>query len=100
MRFQIKGLDNVKLSEHARLCIESLFIPIIYDADDDRKSISQSILRMSNLSSINCFDTHGNGQTAPVIFTAQTNITMQRVRNEDDKSIMAYQNSNQPQVFL
>ena len=99
MRFQIKGLDNVKLSEHARLCIESLFIPIIYDVDDDRKSISQTILRMSNLSSINCFDTHGNGQADPVIFTAQTNITLQRVRNEDDTTIMSYQNSNQPQVF-
>ena len=99
MRFQIKGLDNVKLSEHARLCIESLFIPIIYDLDDDRKSISQSILRMSNLSSINCFDTHGNGQADPVIFTAQTSITLQRVRNEDDNTIMSYQNSNQPQVF-
>ena len=27
MRFQIKGLDNVKLSEHARFCIESLKVP-------------------------------------------------------------------------
>jgi hypothetical protein len=99
MRFQINGLDNVKLSEHARLCIESLFIPIISDVDDDRKSISQTILRMSKLSSINCFDTHGNGQADPVIFTAQTNITLQRVRNEDDNTIMSYQNSNQPQVF-
>jgi hypothetical protein len=31
MRFQIKGLDNVKLSEYARFCIESLKIPFLYD---------------------------------------------------------------------
>ena len=74
MRFQIKGLDNVKLSNNARFCIESINIPIIYDANDDRKSVGQTIVRMSNLSSINCFDTHGNGQTDPVIFTAQTHI--------------------------
>ena len=29
MRFQIKGLDNVKLSEHARFCIESINVPIL-----------------------------------------------------------------------
>ena len=38
MRFQIKGLDNVKLSEHARFCIESINVPILYDNAHDRKS--------------------------------------------------------------
>ena len=79
MRFQIKGLDNVKLSEHARFCIESINVPILYDNIDDRKSIAQTIVRMSNLSSINCFDSHGNGQTDPVIYTGQTHAYQQRV---------------------
>jgi hypothetical protein len=79
MRFQIKGLDNVKLSEHARFCLESINVPILYDNVDDRKSLGQTIVRMSNLSSINCFDTHGNGQTDPVIFTAQTHPSQQRL---------------------
>jgi hypothetical protein len=39
MRFQIKGLDNVKLSEHARFCMESINVPILYDNNDERKSI-------------------------------------------------------------
>jgi hypothetical protein len=34
---------------------------------------------MSNLSSINCFDSHGKGQTDPVIFTSQTHPLQQRV---------------------
>ena len=39
MRFQIKGLDNVKLGEHARFCMESINVPILYDNVDDRKSL-------------------------------------------------------------
>jgi len=79
MRFQIQGLDNVKLSEHARFCIESINVPILYDNVYERKSLSQTIVRMSNLSSINCFDSNGNGQTDPVIFTSQTHPSQQRV---------------------
>jgi hypothetical protein len=97
MRFQIKGLDNVKLSNNARFCIESINIPIIYDANDDRKSVGQTIVRMSNLSSINCFDTHGNGQTDPVIFTAQTHVYQQRLGIEEEN--IAFQNTEPANVF-
>jgi hypothetical protein len=98
MRFQIKGLDNVKLSEHARFCIESINIPIIYDTNDDRKSVAQTIVRMSNLSSINCFDSHGNGQTDPVIFTSQTHIYQQRLGTDDTDNVM-FQNTEPANVF-
>ena len=97
MRFQIKGLDNVKLSEHARFCIESLKVPFLYDANNDVKSIGQTIVRMSNLSSINCFDTHGNGQTDPVIFTAQTHPSQQRLGTLTNNAI--YQNTETSPVF-
>ena len=97
MRFQIKGLDNVKLSEHARFCMESINVPILYDNADDRKSLSQTIVRMSNLSSINCFDSHGNGQTDPVIFTAQTNTLQQRVGTAANNVI--YKNTETSPVF-
>jgi len=97
MRFQIKGLDNVKLSEHARFCIESLKVPFLYDANNDFKSIGQTIVRMSNLSSINCFDTHGNGQTDPVIFTAQTHPSQQRLGTLTNNAI--YQNTETSPVF-
>jgi hypothetical protein len=80
LRFQIKGLDNVKLSENARLCMESISVPLLYDgANNDFKSLGQTIVRMSNLSSLNCFDSQGNGQTDPVIFTGQTQITQQKI---------------------
>ncbi len=48
MRFQNKGLDNVKLSEHARFCVESLKVPFLYDVNNDVKSLGQTIVRMSN----------------------------------------------------
>jgi len=97
MRFQIKGLDNVKLSEHARFCLESINVPILYDNVDDRKSLGQTIVRMSNLSSINCFDTHGNGQTDPVIFTAQTHPSQQRLGTVANNVIFA--NTESSPVF-
>jgi hypothetical protein len=97
MRFQIQGLDNVKLSEHARFCLESINVPILYDDVDDRKSLGQTIVRMSNLSSINCYDTHGNGQTDPVIFTAQTHPSQQRLGTLTNNAI--YQNTETSPVF-
>ena len=97
MRFQIKGLDNVKLSENARFCIESINVPIIYDTNDDRKSVAQTIVRMSNLSSINCFDSHGNGQTDPVIYTAQSHVFQQRLG--DDTGHINFQNISSAPVF-
>ena len=97
MRFQIKGLDNVKFSENARFSLESINIPVLYDGNDDRKSIAQTIVRMSNLSSINCFDSHGNGQTDPVIYTAQTHPCQQRVRTVTNNVI--YQNLGSLPVF-
>ena len=97
MRFQIKGLDNVKLSEHARFCMESINVPILYDNVDDRKSLGQTIVRMSNLSSINCFDSHGNGQTDPVIFTAQTPTLQQRVGTTTNNVV--YKNTESSPVF-
>ena len=97
MRFQIKGLDNVKLSEHARFCIESINVPFLYDVDNDVKSLGQTIVRMSNLSSINCFDTHGKGQTDPVIFTSQTHTSQQRVFKSTDTTV--YQGYEVSPVF-
>jgi hypothetical protein len=53
---------------------------------------------MSNLSSINCFDTHGNGQTDPVIFTGQTHTSQQRVfKSGPDTTV--YQNYELSPVF-
>ena len=97
MRFKIQGLDNVKLSEHARFCLESLKCPFLYDGNNEVKSLGQTIIRMSNLSSINCFDSHGNGQTDPVIFTGQTQTSQQRVGSAATNVI--YQNYELSQVF-
>ncbi len=97
MRFKIQGLDNVKLSEHARFCIESLKVTFLYDANNDVKSLGQTLVRMSNLSSINCYDTHGNGQNDPVIFTGQTQTSQQRVGTTTNNRI--YQSYELSQVF-
>lgn len=97
MKFQIKGLDNVKLSEYARFCLESINIPVLYDDTDERKSLGQTIVRMTNLSSLNCFDSHGNGQADPVIFTSQTYSKQQRVGTVNNNAV--YVNTEQSPVF-
>ena len=97
MRFQIKGLDNVKLSENARLCLESINVPILIDGAVNSKVYGQTIVRMSHLSSINCFDSHGNGQTDPVIFTSQPNL--QVVLDEEVAGINSTSTYTTPQVF-
>ena len=98
MKFQIKGLDNVKLSQNARFCIESINTPILYNQNNTTKSLGQTIIRMSNLSSINCFDTHGNGQTDPVIFTAETQTKQQRLGTTGTNA--AYKNTEQHKFFI
>ena len=52
---------------------------------------------MSNLSSINCFDSHGNGQTDPVIYTAQTHPYQQSLGTVATNSI--FQNLESSPVF-
>jgi hypothetical protein len=55
------------------------------------------MVRMSNLSSINCYDTHGNGRNDPVVFTGQTQTSRQRVGTTTNYRI--YQNYELSQVF-
>jgi hypothetical protein len=52
---------------------------------------------MSNLSSINCFDSHGNGQTDPVIFTSQTHPSQQRIGTVTNNVV--YANTETSPVF-
>jgi hypothetical protein len=52
---------------------------------------------MSNLIAINCCDTHGNGQTDPVIYTAQTHPYQQRLGTVATNGI--YQNLDSSPVF-
>ena len=70
---------------------------ILYDANNDVKSLGQTIVRMSNFSSINCYDTHGNGQNDPVIFTGQTQTSQQRLGTTNNNRM--YQNYELSQVF-
>jgi len=71
---------------------------MLYDGNNnDFKSLGQTIVRMSNLSSINCFDTHGKGNTDPVIFTSQTHPYQQRLGTLNNNVI--YQNTETSPVF-
>jgi hypothetical protein len=53
---------------------------------------------MSNLGSINCFDTHGNGQNDPVIFTGQTQTSQKKLGTTTNNRI--YQNYELLQFYI
>ena len=99
MRFQIKGLDNVKLSQNSRLCIESIHVPILYDTNNIPKTYGLYIIKMSNLSSVNCYDSHGNGQSDPVIFTSPPSLTQQRLYDPVNNVLLSTLNTTSSQVF-
>ncbi len=43
-RLKIQGLDNLKLSEYARFCKESLKAPFLFDANNDVQTLGQKWL--------------------------------------------------------
>ena len=99
MRFKLNGLDNIKLSQNARLCIESIYVPILYDLNQISKTFGLYIIKMSNLSSVNCYDSHGNGQSDPVIFTSPPSLTQQRLYDPVNNVLLSTLNTTSSQVF-
>ena len=99
MRFKLNGLDNVKLSQNSRLCIESINVPILYDGNQNPKTYGLYIIKMSNLSSINCYDSHGKGQCDPVIFTSPPCISQQIVYDTVNNTAPCTLNTASSQVF-
>ncbi len=77
--------------------MESINVPVFYDLHNELKSLAQTIVRMSNLSSLNCFDSSGNGQTDPVLYTCQTHLAQQRIGTAATN--IAVQTYSQPPVF-
>ena len=99
MRFKLNGLDNIKLSQNARLCIESIYVPILYDLNQISKTFGLYIIKMSNLSSVNCYDSHGNGQSDPVMFTSPPSLTQQRIYDPINNNLLSTLNTASSQVF-
>ena len=60
LRFRIDNLSDIKLSQNAKLILESVFISTVEDAALDIKHNSNIILRLKNLNDSNCYNSDNN----------------------------------------
>ena len=69
LRFRIENLRDIKLSQNAKLIIESIYLPAIIDNNLDIKHNSNIVVRFKNISDSNCFDSSNNNNSSPIIFS-------------------------------
>ena len=67
LRFRINNLRDLKLSQNAKLILESLYLPTINDATLRMKHDPKIVLRFKNVSDSNCYDS-SNDNNYPIIF--------------------------------
>ena len=68
LRFRINNLNNIKLSQNAKLVLESLYIPSILDDTNEIKHNGNIILKLKNIHDLNCFDSSNDNNGSPIMF--------------------------------
>jgi hypothetical protein len=68
LRFRINNLSDVKLSQNAKIILESIYIPTIIDNDLNIKHNSNIILKLKNVSDSKCYDS-SNDNNSTIIFS-------------------------------
>ena len=68
LRFRIENLRDIKLSQNAKIILESLYISSVEDTSLNIKHISNIILRFKNLSDSKCFNSSNDNNSYPIIF--------------------------------
>ena len=69
LRFRINNLRDIKLSQNAKLILESVYIPSIIDNTFDIKHNPYIILRLKTISDSTCYDSSRDNNCAPIIFS-------------------------------
>ena len=69
LRFRINNLRDIKLSQNAKLILESVYLPTIIDNNLEIKHNSNIILRLKTISDSNCFDSSNDNNSSPIIFS-------------------------------
>ena len=78
LRFRINNLRDLKLSQNAKIILESLYLPTINDANLRMKHDPKIVLRFKNVSDSNCYDS-SNDNNYPIIFAYSVQSRQQRV---------------------
>jgi len=88
LRFRIENLKDIKLSQHAKLTLESVFIPSIFDLNNSRKVLPLTILKLKNLSDSNNYDSTNSNSDGTVIFSGCLESETQNIQTLTGTSIL------------
>ena len=88
LRFRIENLRDVKLSQNAKLILESVYIPCMLDVNLDIKHNSNVVLRLKNISDSKCYDSSNDNYSSPILFSHSVQSRPQSVV-ETDTTILA-----------
>jgi len=91
LRFRINGLSDVKLSQNAKVVLESLYLPTVNDATFRIKHDPKIILRFKNISDTKCYDS-SNDNNSPIIFAHSIKSNQQRVVLTDRTTLVGADN--------
>jgi hypothetical protein len=83
LRFRIENLRDIKLSQNAKLILESVYIPCVINNDLDIKHNSNIILRLKNISDTKCFDSSNDNSNSPILFSHSVQARCQTVVDTD-----------------
>jgi len=69
LRFRIDNLKDIKLSQNAKIILESLYIPAIIEDNLNIKHNSCITLRFKNINDSKCFDSSNDNNGPTIIFS-------------------------------
>ena len=69
LRFRINNLRDIKLSQNARLILESVFLTSVEDTTLNVKHNANIILRFKNLNDSKCFNSGTDNNECPILFS-------------------------------
>ena len=69
MRFRFKGLNNIQIGKHAKLVLESIYVPIVLNDYNYAKNRGGFQIRLKIFSSMNTFDSSLDNHGSIVLFS-------------------------------
>ncbi len=69
LRFRLNNLRDLKLSQNARIVLESCYIPTILENSLEPKHNANVILRFKNISDSHCYDSSNDNNGSTIIFS-------------------------------
>ena len=90
MRFRFKGLNNIQIGKHAKLVLESIFVPIVLENNFDPKVRGSFQVRLKNLSSDKTFDSSLDNHGSSILFSHSVKQNIQIFLSNDSTGVVTF----------